>query len=289
MVHPLGHAERVEIDPGILLVENTQHDALARAARQGRDAHVEQFAAERQPHAPVLRHAALGDVEPRHHLDAADHHRRDMRRHAQRFAQHAVDPHPDDQPGLIGLDMDIADIMPRGIGDHPVDQPDRGGIIGGVEQILGGRDAVRQQVELVAHADRGERGRLPVHRVGVAEQPVERGFLQHLDIERAADDAPHLDQRRGIGAVAQRDALAVEDHPEAARKGIRQLDRRDDAGERRILRVDRRQRRILRRGGHRSFPRLITVLELRCTGTLTRGSSMLPGTGADGIGGAAPI
>eukprot|EP01036_Dinobryon_divergens_P040630 gene40630-53734_t len=52
-------------------------------------AHVEQLAAERQADAAVLRHAAFGDIEPRHHLDAADHHRRDMRRHAQRLAQHA--------------------------------------------------------------------------------------------------------------------------------------------------------------------------------------------------------
>jgi hypothetical protein len=64
--------------PGILLVEDAQHDPLAGAARQGRDPDVEQFAAERQADPAVLRHPPLGDVEPCHHLDPADHHRRDM-------------------------------------------------------------------------------------------------------------------------------------------------------------------------------------------------------------------
>ena len=48
--------------------------------------------------AAVLRQAPLGDVEPRHHLDAADDQRRDVRRHPQRLAQHAVDPHAHHQP-----------------------------------------------------------------------------------------------------------------------------------------------------------------------------------------------
>ena len=141
LLHRVGHAEHFEVDAGILLVEDAQHHPLAGAARQGRDAHVDQLAAQRQPDPPVLRQPPLGDVEPRHHLDPADHHRRDMGRHAQRLAQHAVHPHPHDQAGLIGLDMDVADALAGGVGDDAVDQADGGRVVGRVEQILGAGQA----------------------------------------------------------------------------------------------------------------------------------------------------
>jgi hypothetical protein len=35
--------------------------------------------------------------------------------------------------------MDIRHALPRGIGDDAVDQADRGRVVGGVEQIVGGR------------------------------------------------------------------------------------------------------------------------------------------------------
>ena len=201
------HAEHVEVDPGILLVEDAQHDAFAGAARQRRDAHVEQLAAQRQPDAAVLRHAPLGDVEARHHLDAADDDGRDMRRHAQRLAQHAVDPHADDEAGLIGLDMDVGHALPRGIGDDAVDQADRGRVVGGVEQIVGGRKIAGEHVELVAQPQRPRRNRrrLPVHRVAIRQEPVEILRADEADVERPCEIAAHFEQHLGIRALAHRD------------------------------------------------------------------------------------
>ena len=57
------HAERVEVEPPGLLVEQTQHHALAVPGRNGRDAHVDRAAGDAQADAPVLRQALLGDVE----------------------------------------------------------------------------------------------------------------------------------------------------------------------------------------------------------------------------------
>ena len=59
-----------------LLVEQTQHDALAAQRRHRRHAHVHLAVLQPQPDAPVLRNAPLGDVELGHDLEAADDRRR---------------------------------------------------------------------------------------------------------------------------------------------------------------------------------------------------------------------
>ena len=59
----VAHAERVQVEPAGLLVEQTQHHALAVAGRDGRDAHVDRAAGDAQADAAVLRQALLGDVE----------------------------------------------------------------------------------------------------------------------------------------------------------------------------------------------------------------------------------
>src|SRR3546814_3967711 len=79
-LHDVAHAEHLEPDADRILVEDAQHDAFAAAARQGGNADVEHPAAQRDADPAVLRQSPFGDVEPRHHLDPADHHGRDMRR-----------------------------------------------------------------------------------------------------------------------------------------------------------------------------------------------------------------
>ena len=55
------------------LAEQAHHDAFAVNGREDRDAHVDRAAGGRADREPtVLRPAALGDVEPGHHLDARD-------------------------------------------------------------------------------------------------------------------------------------------------------------------------------------------------------------------------
>ena len=77
--------------------------------------------------------------------------------HPQRLAQHAVDPHPDDEAGLVRLDMDVGDALARRVGDDAVDQPDRGRVVRRVEQILGARQSRGEMAEIVAEAERAGR------------------------------------------------------------------------------------------------------------------------------------
>ena len=85
------HPELGERDAAALLVEQTEHDALAAQRRHGRDAHVDLAVLQSQPNASVLRQPALGDVQLGHDLEAADDRRREMRRRRRRVLQHAVD------------------------------------------------------------------------------------------------------------------------------------------------------------------------------------------------------
>ena len=217
----LGHAEHFEVDPGILLVEDAQHDPLAGPARQGRDAHVDQLAAERQPDPPVLRQPPLGDVEPRHHLDPADHHRRDVRRHAQRLAQHAVHPHPHDEAGLIGLDMDVGDALPRGVGDDAVDQPDRRRVVGRVEQIVGARQAAARwprSSPKPSEPAASAAASVP-EAIEIGEQPVEG---RPVDLDARANGRARI--------AAQLDQRLADRRPRASPRRAARRSRRSAAG-----------------------------------------------------------
>ena len=64
-------AERVDAEHGARRIENTRHDLLAKQRRAGADAEVDRAGlGDAHLDAPVLRDAALGDVEARHDLDA---------------------------------------------------------------------------------------------------------------------------------------------------------------------------------------------------------------------------
>ena len=97
----------VEVEPRRAAVEQAHDHPLAVLRRDGRDAHVDLVPADAQRDAAVLRHALLGDVEPRHHLDAADQQRRERALGLDHVAQHAVDAEADDEPPLLRLDVDV--------------------------------------------------------------------------------------------------------------------------------------------------------------------------------------
>ena len=66
------HPELVEVDAGAVLVEDAQDGRLAAHERQRGDADVDPATVDVERDAPVLGHAALGDVEVGHDLDARD-------------------------------------------------------------------------------------------------------------------------------------------------------------------------------------------------------------------------
>ena len=117
-------AELVEVERQVALVEDSEHDLLAEQRRQRRDAEVDDPVAHLQLDAAVLRHAALGDVELRHDLDARDERRLHLERRLHDLEQRAVDAvaHPD--LVLERLEVDVARAPLHRVGQDAVDQLD---------------------------------------------------------------------------------------------------------------------------------------------------------------------
>ena len=105
-------------------VEHAQHHVLAVDGRHGRDAHVDLAAAHGDADAPVLRQAALGDVEPRHDLEARDERRAERRLRRLHVLQRAVDAVADREPVLARLDMDVGGAHLHRARDELVGKPD---------------------------------------------------------------------------------------------------------------------------------------------------------------------
>ena len=125
----------VERDGGA--VEDPQHHGLAMQGGDRGDAEIHVLAAHRQLDAAVLRHAALGDVQPRHDLDAGGDRRGQVARRRLRLVQHAVIAVADAQAVLERLDMDVGGLGLHRPGDQQVDQPDHRRLARQVLQPIG--------------------------------------------------------------------------------------------------------------------------------------------------------
>ena len=86
-----------------------------------RDPHVDRGSTRRDElEAAVLRQAALGDVESRHHLHARGDGGGERRRVAGPPRQHAVDAQPDPERAVVRLDVDVAGASPDRLGKQRV-------------------------------------------------------------------------------------------------------------------------------------------------------------------------
>ena len=74
--------------------------------------------------APVLRHAALGDVQLRHDLEARDQRRLELHRRLHHFLQRAVDAVADADLVLEALEVDVRRAALHRVGEDGVDQLD---------------------------------------------------------------------------------------------------------------------------------------------------------------------
>ena len=88
-------------------IEDPHHDLLAEQRRQRADPEVDRRVAEHQLHPAVLRHALLGDVEPRDDLDARRQLVLDRERRLRDLAQLAVEPEADAVELLVGLEVQV--------------------------------------------------------------------------------------------------------------------------------------------------------------------------------------
>ena len=127
--------ELLEVEREVPLVENPEHDLLAKQRGQRGDAVVDDLAADLQLDAAVLRHAALGDVQLRHDLEPGDQRRLELVGRLHDLLQRTVDAVAHAQLVLEALEVDVAGAALHGVGEDGVDQlDDRGVVDGGSER-----------------------------------------------------------------------------------------------------------------------------------------------------------
>ena len=210
------HPQAVEIHDHGLLVEDAEHHRLAVHAGQRDDADVDVAALDREPDAPVLGQATLGDVEVAHDLDA----RHDARDHpsgdGRRGGEHPIHPEAHPHLGALRLEVDVRRTELDRLGDDRVHQLDDRRVLGGLAQVddLGGivlvllldglLDRVVEAIELgderrdvLARGDRGADLETGHDRHVVDREYV--GRVGHHDQQR-----PFVDERHGHGVVAFR-------------------------------------------------------------------------------------
>ena len=150
------HLERRRL---LRLVEQAHDDRLAGDGRQRREADVEQAARGRraQGDPAVLGPAPLGDVQLREHLEARGHPGHVLLGNPLHLVQDAVDPEPDEQAVLLGLEVDVARSVLGRLEHDRVDDPDDRPVRDAVLLLEVGDGIVRNVLLVVERLDRPRR------------------------------------------------------------------------------------------------------------------------------------
>ena len=196
--------------------------------RHDGDAEIDQPALIPHAEAAVLRHAALGDVELAHDLDARNDGRMPVlgdRRHG--VVQHAVDAVLDGDFLVARFDVDVARAPLERVEDGRVDQLDDRRDV-----AVGGREAVDRQrlvlIVLVAdHVEREALGHLFEHALrllGLLEQIGDLRERRHLDAQLLVEQQRQLVDQPQVARIGQGDieraVLRVQRHEVVAEHQI---------------------------------------------------------------------
>ncbi len=207
--------ERLRVEPElahvelqVALVEQPHDDLLAPQRRQRRHAEVHLAAlAELELDATVLRETALGDVERRHDLDAADDGvlQLDGGRHL--LGEHAVDAVAHPELLLVRLDVDVARALLDGVEQHHVDQADDRRVLAGLLEL----EEVGRVVLVAGELDLGlvETGHDLVVRgprvVVLLDRRVDRGLARDDRLDVVAGEKLQVVDRVEVRRVGHRD------------------------------------------------------------------------------------
>ena len=134
--HLRGEAELLERQEDARAVEEPHDDRLAVHGGDRRDADVHAPAAERDADAPVLRQTPLGDVHLGHELDARGHGGLQPARRRLLVEEDPVDPVPDAERVLEGLDVDVRRLGVDRVLDEEVHDPYDGRLERHVAQVV---------------------------------------------------------------------------------------------------------------------------------------------------------
>jgi hypothetical protein len=174
------HAQLVEADHRLALVEQSHHDLLTEHRGNAGDANVERTAVDRGRELSVLGCPLLDDVHAAHDLETADERVVGAHRQLHGLDQLAVDPESDPHVLVEWLDVDVAGPVAQRLADDAVHELDDGclvvevdlvGVFGaldlGVRRLEGGDQA--SDVGIRAPDLLDER----LHRLGVGRHPFE--------------------------------------------------------------------------------------------------------------------
>ena len=129
------HAQRVQVQQRLALVQQAHDDALAVHGGHAHDAHVDRPLLHGQAHAAVLGHALLGDVQVAHDLHAGDHARDHPARDRRGLLEHAVHAEAHAHVAAVGLEVDVGDALLHRLADDRVDQLDHRRVLGGLADL----------------------------------------------------------------------------------------------------------------------------------------------------------
>ena len=143
----LAQAQLVQVEADVAAVEHAHDDALAEHRRQHADAEVDRLVVDVQLDAAVLRHAALGDVQVGHDLDARADGGGDVRRRRHHLVEDAVDAVAHLELVLERLEVDVRGLVLDRLQEHEVDQlADGVGVGGALDRVQVERLAAVGQV-----------------------------------------------------------------------------------------------------------------------------------------------
>ena len=249
--------ERVDAEHRARRVENTRHDLLAEQRRAGADAEVDcAVLGDAHLDAPVLGHAPLGDIEPRHDLEARGELDRQLHRRIGDFFQVAVEAQTDAVRLLVGLEMDVGRAFLDRVQQHLVDELDDRRVLDLVasdhflvEVLIAAGDVEVLEIQVVL----AQRGHLRVdlfHRF--AGDLLQLVFFDDDCLDRQPRLELDLVQRVQIGRIRNGDeqALAAPDQWQQAVLGEQFVGDELDGIDVQVDRIEVQQRyaKLLRRG-----------------------------------------
>ena len=209
-------AERVDAEHRLRGIEDTQHDLLAEQRRAGAHAEVD-GAGLGQAHldASVLRHAPLGDVEPRHDLEARADLAGQLHRRLRDFLQDAVDAQAHAEDLLVRLEVDVRGAAADRIEHDLVDEAHDRRVFDviardlGADFLIAAADFERVELDAVLVAEVGHRGVDLLHRL--VEEFLQLVVFDHDRIDGQPGLELDLVDRVQVGRIGdpQEQALAA--------------------------------------------------------------------------------
>ena len=208
--------------PG-LLVQQTQHHALAVGRGNRGHADIDGVPGNTHGDAAVLGHAALGDIQARHDFEPRYEQRAEHALEGEHLGQQSVDAIAHTELVLKGLQVNIRGFLAHGFGENRVDQANNGGVVFRVHEIAGVGNLLGKAAEIDIGADIG--GHLlrltVVALVGPGELRLEVGARKAAQLHAGADAAAQLQQHLGRQRpVVEHAPAAVRVQHHAMRGGI---------------------------------------------------------------------